>query len=229
MKIKAGSLAIIAGCALSLSAVAGTMRPLKTDGYRPWSAIGSLGYTWYDNLYSGGPTADSSAQTAIGDGQTALGRFAIARQLGTFKMIKLGLEVGVQNGTTARLGIPQATLNEVGGLHIQVSIKPMLDLLATASWQPVESIPIFGLVKPGIAYRRLQVNDRVTFNDVSEVAFELQAGLGMQLSDRANLSLNYQGVFNSNSSYTINTTTFTGHISNIPVQNGILLSLAYTV
>lgn len=88
---------------------------------------------------------------------------------------------------------------------------------------------MFGLIKPGIACRRLQVNDRVTFNDRSEVAFELQAGLGMRISDQANLSLNYQGIFDSNTTYTINTITSTGHISNIPMQNGLLLSLAYTV
>ncbi len=105
----------------------------------------------------------------------------------------------------------------------------MLDFLATASWQPVENIPLFGLIKPGIAYRRLQVNDRVTFNDLSEVAFELQAGLGMRISDRASLSLSYQGIFDNNTTYTINTTTFTGHISNIPMQSGLLLSLSYNV
>ncbi len=75
----------------------------------------------------------------------------------------------------------------------------------------------------------MQVNDRVTFNDLSEVAFELQAGLGMRISDRANLSLNYQGIFAGNTTYTINTTTFTGHISNIPMQNGLLLSLSFGV
>ncbi len=149
--------------------------------------------------------------------------------MGAYKTIRFGVEVGVQNGNTARLAIPQVTLDAIGGLPPQVTIKPMLDLLATASWQPVESIPVFGLIKPGIAYRRMQVNDRVTFNDLSELAFELQAGLGMHISDKASLSLNYQGVFNGNTTYTINTTTFTGHISNVPVQNGILLSFSYAV
>ena len=228
MTIKKGMLAI-AGCALSFSAMAGTMGAVADELYRPWSVIGSLGYTWYDNFYNGGPTADALAQAAIGDGQTALGRFAIARDLGVFKTVRFGLEVGVQNGNTARLGIPQVTLDVIGGLPVQVTIKPMLDLLATASWQPLASIPVFGLIKPGIAYRRMQLNDRVTFNDLSEVAFELQAGLGMTISDRATLSLNYQGIFDGNTTYTINSTTFTGHISNIPMQNGLLLSLSYTV
>ena len=227
MSIKAGLIA--AGCALSLGAAAGSMGEASAEGYRPWSVIGSLGYTWFDKAYDGGRFADASAQSAIGDGQTALGRFAIARDVGAFKTVHFGAEVGVQNGNTMRLGIPQATLDELGGLPIQTTVKPMLDLLATASWQPMESTPVFGLVKAGIAYRRLQINDRVTFNDLSQVAFEVQAGLGMQISDRASFSLNYQGVFNGNTTYTINTTAFTGHISNIPNQNGLLLSLSYSI
>lgn len=228
MRVKTGMIAIVA-CALSLNVAAGNMGSNVVEQCRPWSVIGSLGYTWYDNFYNGGSTADPSAQTAIGDGQTALERFAIARELGAYNTARFGAEIGVQNGNTARLSIPQVTLDEIGGMPLQVTIKPMLDLLATASWQPVESIPIFGLVKTGIAYRRLQVNDRVTFNDLSEVAFELQAGIGMRISNRASISLNYQGIFAGNTTYTINTTAFTGHISNIPVQNGLLLSLAYTV
>lgn len=219
--------AIAAGCALSLSAVAGTMG--ATQEYRPWSVIGSVGYTWFDKAYDGGRFADATAQSAIGDGQTVLGRFAIARDFGSFSMAHFGLELGVQNGNTMRLGIPQVTLDVVGGLPVQTTVKPMLDLLATATTDSLGNYPVFALVKAGIAYRRMQVNDRVTFNDLSQVAFEVQGGLGMHISDRASLSLNYQGVFNSNTTYTVNPTTFTGHISNIPNQNGLLLSLAYTV
>lgn len=201
------------------------MGPLTTEKpHSSWSVIGSLGYTWYQSAYNG----SSTARGAIGDGETSLGRFAIARNLGMFKMVGLGAEVGVQNGNTMRLNINQAQLDELGGLPIQTTVKPMLDLLATASYQPIGA-PVFVLGKAGIAYRRLQINDRVTFNDLSEVAFEVQAGLGMNLSDRANLSLNYQGIFDGKTRYVINTTAFTGHISNIPNQNGILLSLSYMI
>ena len=221
MGIKAGAIAL--GVALTFNAAAGTMGPLHTENHS-WSVIGSLGYTWYENAYDG----VLGAQTAIGDGETALGRFAIAKDFGVFQTLHWGAEVGVQNGNTMRLGIPQDQLDLLGGLPVQTTVKPMLDLLATASYQPVSS-PVFGLVKAGIAYRRLQLNDRVTFNDLSEVGFEVQAGLGMSLSDRASLSLNYQGIFNGNTTYTINAVDFTGHISNIPNQNGLLLSLSYMV
>ena len=70
---------VAAWCVLSINAIAGTMG----EPYRPWSVLGSLGYTWFNQAYSGGPNADPLAQNAIGDGQTALGRFAIARDVGS--------------------------------------------------------------------------------------------------------------------------------------------------
>lgn len=219
----------LAGCMLSLSSMAGSMGASSNEASTPWSIIGSLGYTWYNDFYNGGPGSDPLAQAAIGDGQTALGRFAIARDFGVVKTVHLGAEIGVQNGNTARLAIPQETIDAFGGILPQVTIKPMLDLLATATWQPIERLGVIGIIKPGIAYRRMQVNDRVTFNDLSEVAFELQAGLGMHLSEKALVSLNYQGIFSGNTTYTLNTITNTGHISNIPTQNGLLLSLSYTL
>ncbi|MFI4919690.1 MAG: hypothetical protein ACHP65_09065 [Legionellales bacterium] len=217
------------GCLLSLTATAGTMGHTGPDAeYRPWSVIGSLGYTWYDAAYHGGSNADPAAQASIGDGQTAFGRFAVAREFGVYSGLHFGAEVGVQSGNTFRLNIAQEAIDPLGGILPQASIKPMLDLLASATYQP-DSVPAFGLIKLGVAYRRMQINDRVTFNDLSQAAFEVQAGIGMHLSDRANLSLNYQGVFNGSTTYTINTTQFTGKVSNIPSLNGLLLSLSYAV
>lgn len=228
MRVRAGLIAL--SCALSFNAIAGMMGRHVVNEYRPWSVIGSLGYTWYDNAYEGGPTADPVAQTAIGDGQTVLGRFAIARDLFPIQTTHIGIEVGVQNGNIMRLDIPQATLNELGGTPIQTTIKPMLDLLGTVTFPLTRRVPLDGIVKCGVAYRRLQVIDRVTFNDISEAAFEVQAGLGMKISDRANLSLSYQGVFDGSARYTVISPVLdTGHISNIPLQNGLLLSLSYTV
>ena len=49
------------GCLLSLNATAGMMGNSQVKDY-PWSVAGSLGYTWYDHAYHGGPGADPSAQ-----------------------------------------------------------------------------------------------------------------------------------------------------------------------
>lgn len=221
---------IATGCALSLNAFAGTMGNAQIHEPGPWSVIGGIGYTNYERAYDGGPYADPTAQHAIGDGQTAMGRFAIARNIGMYRFVNLGLELGVQSGNTMRLGVPQATLDLMGGLPVQLDIKPMLDLLVTAQTQPLlDNTPAFGVIKAGVAWRRMQINERVTVNDISQAAFEVQAGLGMNISDRASLSLVYQGVFNASSNFTVNPSLGVGHISNIPNQNGVLLNLSYTL
>ena len=134
----------------------------------------------------------------------------------------------MQSGNEFRLNIDQSVMDHLGGILPKATIKPMLDLLATASYQPNNAL-VFGLAKLGVAYRRMQINDRVTFNDLSQAALEVQAGIGAQISNKANLSLNYQGVFNGNTVYTVNYTQCTGNISNILNQNGLLLTLSYVV
>jgi len=217
------------GCALSLNASAAMITQPPAAEYHPWSVNAGLGYTWYDFGYRGGVSADPTAQNAIGDGQTPFGRFAIARDFDAFNWFHLGLELGVQSGNQMRLDISQDTLDELAGLPIQTTIKPMLDLLVSASTAATADLPVFGIAKVGVAYRRMQVNERVTVNDLSQAAFEVQAGLGWDISDRASLALLYQGVFDGNTNFTVDTDNSTGHISNIPNQNGILLTLSYKV
>ncbi len=231
MKLK--QLVLAAGCVFSLHAFAGTMGEVAQYD-KSWSIIGGVGYTWFENGYKGGPSADPVAQGAIGDGQTPFLRIAIGKDLGVWdygymQHVRWGGEIGVQTGNIQRLSASQAVLDELGGLPIQVNIKPMIDLLATATVAPMEGIPAFGLLKAGIAYRRLQINERVTVNDLSQVAFDMQAGLGMDVSEHGKLSLVYQGIFGGSTNFTPNTVDSTGHISAIPIQNGILLNLAFVV
>lgn len=193
----------------------------------PWSVAAGLGYSWYDFAYHGGALADPSAQNAIGDGQTALGRFAVARQVAQFYSIHYGLELGIQSGNLMRLAISQSTLDVLGGLPVQANIKPWLDFLVTATTEPLMNAS--GILKAGIAYRRMQIDERVTINDLSQVGFELQAGVGMQITDRAQLALLFQGVFNGNANFAVNAEADTGHLANIPMQNGVLLTLSYTL
>ncbi|MCC5791111.1 MAG: hypothetical protein JJT82_00675 [Legionellaceae bacterium] len=193
----------------------GTMGP--TLGITsPWSVTGSLGYTVYNNMYRG-------------DGQTALGRFAIGRDVHVGHAMIWGLEVGVQNGNTMRYYPSRAAVDALGGLPMQTTAKPMLDLLATLKTTAIGASPIFAQLKGGIAYRRWQFNDRNTINDPSQIAGEVQAGFGYSISQRASLSLSYQGVFGRNPRFRLNVDNATGRVSHIPVQNGVLLGLTVNV
>src|SRR5579862_1725761 len=107
MRVKAG--AMILGCALSFNAFAcaGAYKDAVVECH-PWSVIGGLGYTSYNDSYSG-------------DGQTPLGRFAIARDIGNYNPFHFGLELGVQSGNQMRLDISENTLDRLGGLPVQVT------------------------------------------------------------------------------------------------------------
>lgn len=207
--------ALIASCVLSQQSIAGTMGPILEITH-PWSVTGSIGYTVYEDMYRD-------------DGQTALGRFAIGRDVYTGHSLTWGFEVGVQSGNTMRYFPSQEAIDALGGLPIQTTVKPLLDVLVTLKTASFGTTPIFAQLKGGIAYRRWQFNDRDSINDKSQIAGEVQAGLGYALSERANLSVSYQGIFGGNPDFHFNADSATGRVSNIPVQNGVLLGLTVTV
>ena len=84
---------------------------------------------------------------------------------------------------------------------------------------------MFGDVKLGAAYRRMDVVNRETVNNKSQFAGEVQVGLGMPITDVATLSLLYQGIYGADVNFQANAAAGTGLIGNIPVQSGVLLSL----
>ena len=211
----------LCGCILSLSAYAGTMGHLtqSDNSIRPWLAVASLGYTVIENS---GP----------GTGETALGRFAIGKDLYEWgerdtvsnpfnaSLMNFGFEFGVQNGTTLSLLSPRNT----NGLYENSTLRPMLDLLGTMTVSPMESLPFFLSAKLGLAYRQWQ-QDNQLINNLSQVTGELQVGLGVPVGDAAALSIVYQGIYGSSPDITQDTGENTLHINNIPAQNSVLLSL----
>jgi len=203
------------GCFLSISSFAGFVgeptRALITETF-PWSMTGSVGYASLSDAHDG-------------QGQTAVGRMAIGKSLGDLLCGILGLEFGIQNGTTMQLQLSQATLDSLGGMPVTVTVNPLLDVLATLRVMPVQTYHIFGELKLGAAYRRMDVMFQDTVNNKSQFAGEVQAGLGVPILEAVTLSLLYQGVFGSSINFQVENTSATGLIANIPVQNGVLLSL----
>lgn len=193
-----------------------TMPSEQLTQAHPWSAIISAGYTNYSNMYSN-------------DGQTAIAGLAINRSIFARNNWLFGIEAGVQTGNTMRLEENQAIFNLLGVFApVSTTEKPILDLTATLKKSFVNS-PFFLEGKAGIAYRRWQFDNINSVNDLSQVGFEAQAGAGYHINHRTDLSLLYQGIFGGNPHLTANGTTGTGIVSNIPTQNGILLSLSHTV
>lgn len=206
------------GCCLSLASAsfAGSMGapppPPPVIDTCPWSITGSVGYAGLEGAFQG-------------QGQTAVGRLGIGKTFRDSGRANLGLELGVQNGTTMQLHIPQETLDLLGGVPVTVTVNPLIDLLATIRFTPVSTTAMFADIKLGAAYRRMDVLIRQTVNNKSQFAGEVQAGLGVPVTDAATLSLLYQGIYGGSVNFRAYESSETGVISNIPVQNGVLLSL----
>lgn len=176
----------------------------------PWSITGSVGYTQFQQA------GDSS-------GGALLGRFAIGKALYRTSHSLFGLELGVQNGNRMSIAASQATLDQMGSLPIWTTVKPMVDLLGTLQVGS-ERHAAFLIFKGGIAYRTWE-SERQSINNLSQLAGEVQAGIGMPIVKNATLSLLYQGVFGANNAFTVYPDS-SAHLSNIPIQNGVLLSLS---
>ena len=215
------------GCSLSFSVLAGTVgtvaAPVETH---PWSVVGSIGYTYYQNAAQAGGTP--VGRLGIAKDIFNLGDTGIGSEFLDTSSMHIGLEFGVQNGNRFSLSTPQANLNALGGLPIWTTAKPMLDLLGTLKFAPMTDVPVFLIAKGGVAWREWAL-ERDTIHNVSQAAGEIQGGIGMPIADSATLSILYQGIFGSSPNFTVNTAAATGHINNIPVQNGVLLSLSLTL
>lgn len=207
---------IALGCVLSFNALAGGSHipaiSLESENEdNRWSIIASLGYGQYQSMYRD-------------DGQTAIGRLAIAAELLTTRQTAFGLELGVQSGNRMRFEIPQSTLDVLGGV-VRTTVKPMLDLLITANTNPLSESLLFTQIKGGIAYRQWQM-DSDLINSKSELAGEVQAGFGYPLTEITSLNLLYQGVFGGNPKFHLSPLNETGRISTIPIQHGVLFGLS---
>jgi hypothetical protein len=178
----------------------------------PWSLEVGLGYGRYLDMYRN-------------DGNTVLYRLGVAKELMNIDWFHGGLELGAQSGDTARPRVSQTVLNQLGGLQIESTIKPLLDLLLTARVYPTCS-RVFGQIKIGAAWRNWQFT-RTTISDVSRVNPELQLGIGYDISRLFRLSLSYQGIYGQNGGLESSCATCSPRFwGNIPTQNSVILGMS---
>ncbi|MBA2711418.1 MAG: hypothetical protein H0U57_12610 [Tatlockia sp.] len=194
---------------------------VSADNYLPfhkspsWSLIASLGYGNYKYMFQQ-------------DGSTALGRLGFAVKVADIRFFVLGLEAGVQSGNRMRIDVPKETLDEIGGLPLETTVKPFLDLLITAQSIPLPTLPLSIIAKGGFTYRQMQLF-RESVNNLNQLNTEIQFGFGYQISRHANLSLLYQHVYGGNPDFRFNTNTQKGHIAKIPREQAILLGFSISL
>ncbi len=164
------------------------------------------------------------------DGQVTQGRMSLGLHAAVYKSMSFGAEMGVQSGNTMRLYPSDAFIAATGGLPIQTTLKPLLDLLLTTKCQLVPEHPIFAILKAGIAYRQLIFDDRSSSRDgLSKVNGEFQAGLAFDITAHAMLTAFYQGIYaGSNAGLVINNLGDVT-ISRIPTQQAGFIGLEYFI
>ncbi len=187
--------------------------PMSTD--QPWTVTASIGTGRYQYLHN-----SSSA--------TTVGRLAIGSDFVLTGDLAWGLELGVQNGNKMHLEIPYETLVFLQWLPVKTSLGPMLDVLVTAKSDPLIGSSFFAQVKGGFAYRKWQIEHQ-GINDITQLAAEVQAGIGYPLTTLASLNLIYQGVFGNDPNLVINPSTKTATLSSIPSLHAVLLGLSINI
>lgn len=208
------ALAIVTGWFLAFSALAGG--DLSDDGISSdslgnhWTVIASLGYGEYQHMYQS-------------DGQTAIGRLALGAEMLAMNHATFGLEFGAQSGNQMRIAIPQP-FNYV----TQSTVKPMVDLLVTAHVNPLSESLLFTQLKGGVVYRYWKMESD-WMRSKSELAGEVQAGIGYPITELTNLNILYQGIFGGNAKVHFNPLLETGYVANIPVQHGVLVGISMIV
>lgn len=163
------------------------------------------------------------------DGDMVQGRFTLGLHFVEYRRWTLGGEVGIQSGNTMRLSADPAIINAAGGLPIQSTLKPLVDVLFTVKAQIWESQPLFYLLKGGVAYRQLTLNDRSSSRDsLNKINPEIQMGLGFNVTERVVITALYQGIYShDNAGIKLN---HVGDVtlSHIPTEQAGLLGIEYS-
>jgi len=162
------------------------------------------------------------------DGQFTQGRLALSAEGYNFQAFSLGLETGVQWGNDMRFVVPDFFDFSPGGLPVQTTLKPLVDLLVSLKFSFGQSSDFSVFAKGGIAYRQLQFMDRTSDDDtLRKINGELQAGLGYNVTRHAMLTAFYQGIYSGNSANITVDADNNVKLGRIPTQQAGFLGVNY--
>ena len=182
--------------------------------------------SFYMGAYGGYGTIDGSYKQ---DGNVTQGRLSLGWYTPPYYSILFGAEVGVQSGNTWRLDASPELIQTIGGLPIQATLKPFVNVLLTAKYQLPATNPLSIIVKGGIAYRQLQLLERSSDQDtLNKVNGEFQGGLGYNLTEHVILTMLYQGIYSANNAGANLNSVGDVTIANIPMQQAGFLGVEYS-
>jgi hypothetical protein len=200
-------------CTIIFATVSYSSPGISDLALKQFGFTAAIGYTGYQNMHQP-------------DGQTPLLRLALIKPLSITKKYNAGLELGVQTGNTMTLNLPQNTVDAIGGLNVQTVMKPLVDVLVYIS-APINNSTFDLIIKGGTAYRSWQLLDRCS--GLSRFDGEVQAGVGYRANQTIQVSVLYQGIYGASPHFVANIAQDTCSVSNIPIQQGVLLNFTYSV
>lgn len=191
----------------------GMVQAANESKVTPWNIEADLGQAYYSGA-------------ANREGTTAFGRLSFGRDLFFTSVGTLGLEIGVQSGNTMRLKTSKEVINALGGVPIEVQMKPMLDVLIDFQSKQLNQLPLNLWLKGGIAHRSLRV-DRESVNDILGYSPEFQAGISYRISQRVQLRMGYQMILGKGPHLNVNSELETGVLAHLPLQQAVLIGISY--
>jgi len=165
------------------------------------------------------------------DGQTPFQSNDVGVKINNFYQVAVGMEMGGQTGNNLRLTASSVVINEAGGLPLQATLKPTVVALVSLSAKLNPELPVYGVLKGGIAYRQLSLQNRTSQRDsIRKVDGEFQAGLAVNMSKHSTFSMLYQGIYGGSGGVGAalsSTNYFT--LKHMPTQNNMKAGLAYKI
>ena len=122
--------------------------------------------------------------------------------------------------------MPKESIETLGGVPLEVTIKPLIDVLISFKTEPVTSYPIVTWLKGGVAYRQLQL-DHESVNDLNEFSLEIQVGFGYRINEQATFNIGYQAILGKQTIISVDAQTETGVLRYLPAQHAILIGFSF--
>jgi hypothetical protein len=164
------------------------------------------------------------------DGMSAFGRLTFGVDAWNWNRYGFGFEVSFQSGNTVRLEASDAIIAAAGGLPIQASLKPIIDFLVSAKCRLTDSYPLYLFAKGGFAFRQLQLEGRTSSSDqINRVNGEIQAGFSYQLTPHGRISVSYQAIISKENSGIKASPSNDILLNSIPMQQGALIGIEYSL
>ena len=166
------------------------------------------------------------ANVDANDGQTAVGRLSMGYANPVLPYGQISVEVGIQSGNSMRLVLPKESIYELGGIPIDATMKPMLDILAGFKTEPLADLPFSVWGKGGIAYRSMRL-DRESVPGLKGFSPEFQTGISYAINEKTGINIGYQYISGNKPELTVNPLTETGILCNMPSAQALLLGFSY--